>query len=340
MILEWGDLDARARGLSSRLLDREALFALAHADGLPALGRSLPVEFRPSALAEPKDLTAIEIERAVRAHAAGLLAVLARWADRRRPALAVIFEEEDRRSVRALLRGAAGSVPSERRVAGLIPTPTLPEPALADAAEADSPQAVLERLASRGQPDAGPAAAAARGIAPDLFRVEAQLARGFARRGVEAARKGGRRLRAYAAEVVDLENAWSVLLADGYGAEVPAAEVFIDGGRAMDRDRFLRAAGADDPIERRRLVAEAFAGTALEAPFADPASPQTKLEAAVLRARIDEQRIAGRVDPLGPAPLLEFALRLRAQVLDFQVVAWGVALAAPPDVMAAELVVR
>lgn len=338
MILEWGDLDARARGLSSRLLDRGGLLALARAASLPALGRALPADRRPSA--EVENLTVIEVERAIRGHAARLLVLLARWADRRRPALSVIFEEEDLRSVRALLRGAAEFVPPERRIAGLIPTPTLPEPALADAARAESPQAALERLASWGQRDAGPAARATGGIAPDLFRVEVQLARGFARRGIEAARRGGKGLRDYAAEVVDLENSWSVLLAGGYGLEVPAAEVFIEGGRALGRDRFLTAAGTDDPIERRRLVAQAFAGTALQAPFADPATPWTKLEAAVLRARIDKQRIAGRVDPLGPAPLLEFALRLRAQVLDLRVVAWGVALAAPPDIMAAELVAR
>lgn len=338
MIREWGDLDARARGLSTRLLDRAGLLALARAPGLPALGRALPADRRPST--EVGDLTAHEIERAVRGHAARLLVLLARWADRRRPALSVVFEEEDLRSVRALLRGAAGFVPPERRLAGLIPTPTLPEPVLVDAARAESPQAVLERLASWGQRNAGLAAGAGGGIAPDLFRIEVQLARMFARRGTDAARKGGKGLRAYAAEVVDLENAWSALLAGGYGTQVPAADLFIEGGRALDRDRFLEAAGAGDPIGRRRLVARAFAGTALEPPFSDPATPSTKLEAAVLRARIEEQRIAGRVDPLGPAPLLEFALRLRAQVRDLQVVAWGVALAAPPDVMTAELVAR
>lgn len=337
MIREWGDLDARARGLSTRLLDRAGLLALARAPGLPALGRALPADRRPTT--EVGDLTALEVERAVRGHAARLLVLLARWADRRRPALSVVFEEEDLRSVRGLLRGAAGFVPPERRLAGLIPTPTLPEPVLVDAAQAESPQAVLERLASWGQRNAGLAGGAG-GIAPDLFRMEVQLARMFARRGIDAARKGGKGLRAYAAEVVDLENAWSALLAGGYGAEVPAADLFIEGGRAIDRDRFLEAAGAGDPIERRMLVARAFAGSALEPPFSDPATPSTKLEAAVLRARIDEQRIAGRVDPLGPAPLLEFALRLRAQVRDLQVVAWGVALAAPPDVMTAELVGR
>jgi vacuolar-type H+-ATPase subunit C/Vma6 len=336
VIREWGDLDARARGLSTRLLDRAALLALARAAELSALGRALPAGVRPPTAA--RDPTPIEIERAIRTDAARQLALLARWAGRRRQALAVVFEEEDLRSVRALLRGAAGPLPPERRLAGVIPTRSLPEPVLADAAEAESPRAALERLASWGQPDAASIIGAAVGVAPDLFRVEALLARGFAGRCVEAARRGGRGLRAYAAQVVDLENAWSALLARRFGFDVPASEVFIEGGRALDRDGFLRAAAADDLLERRRLVAEAFAGTALAAPFDELATPQTRLEAAVLRARIDEQRRAGRLDPLGPGPLLEFALRVRAQVLDVQVVAWGVALEAPPDLMAAELV--
>jgi hypothetical protein len=332
VIIEWGDLAARARGLSSRLLDLAAVLDLARAADVKALCAALPAALRPSAGETPAD-----IERAVRGEAGRQLALLARWAGRRRHALAVIFEEEDLRSVRALLRGAAGAVPPDRRLAGLVPTPSLPEPALVDAAEAESPRAALARLAAWGRTDAEAAVPAATGVAPDLFGIESRLAQGFARRAVEAARRGGRRLRAAAAQVVDLENAWSVILADGFASEVPPGEIFLEGGRALERERFLGAAGARDPLVRRRLLAEAFAGGPLAAPFSDPATPWTRLEAAVLRARIDEQRRARRIDPLGPAPLLEFALRLRAQVRDLQAVTWGVALAAPTDLVAAEL---
>jgi hypothetical protein len=182
VIREWGDLDARARGLSSRLLDREALLALARSAGLPALRAALPAGLRPPGRAT--DPTPIDLERTARAHAARQLAILSRWADRRRDALAVIFEEEDLRSARALVRGAAGSLPPARRLAGLLPTPTTPEPALIDAAEAPSPQAALERLAAWGRPDAEAAARTAGGIAHDLFHIESLLARGFAGRVV------------------------------------------------------------------------------------------------------------------------------------------------------------
>jgi hypothetical protein len=45
-----------------------------------------------------------------------------------------------------------------------------------------------------------------------------------------------------------------------------------------------------------------------------------------------------RRDPLGSAPLLAFALALRAQTVDLQRVIWGVALGAPAALVARELV--
>ena len=118
-----------------------------------------------------------------------------------------------------------------------------------------------------------------------------------------------------------------------------AADLFLDGGRALDRERFLRAVAAHDPTECRRIVAGAFAGGPLADSFGDLATPWTRLERAILRARIEEQRRARLLDPLGPAPLLEFALRLRGQLRDLQTLVWGVTLDASPDVVASELVV-
>ena len=66
MIRHWGDLDARARGLSSRLLDRAALLTLAGAAGLPSLRAALPAGLRPAEGADGP--TPIDLERAARAH--------------------------------------------------------------------------------------------------------------------------------------------------------------------------------------------------------------------------------------------------------------------------------
>jgi hypothetical protein len=45
-----------------------------------------------------------------------------------------------------------------------------------------------------------------------------------------------------------------------------------------------------------------------------------------------------RLAPLGPGPVLWFALRLRAQVVDLQRIVWGAVLSAPRADLAAALV--
>jgi vacuolar-type H+-ATPase subunit C/Vma6 len=42
--------------------------------------------------------------------------------------------------------------------------------------------------------------------------------------------------------------------------------------------------------------------------------------------------------PLGPAPLLAYALRLRAEMIDLRRIIWGVALAVPRAALTRDLV--
>lgn len=327
----WGDLNARARGLSGRLLDRAELERLARAEPAELAARLLghvPAGAPPPPLA---------LERAVRRQAMAILAILARWAGEREETLAVVLEEEDLRSMRRLLRGAAAGISPDRRLAGLLPTRALSEATLAGAAEAASPADVLARLARAGHPVARALRDRAGGIAPDLFRLEVELARGFSARFVRAARRGGGRLSAHARRSIDLLNAGSVLSASAWRSEVDPAEAFVEAGKAIDAERFRDLASTEDPIARRRGLAAAFAGSPLARPFADLGTRPEALAATVLRARIEEERQARRLDPLGPAPLLELALRLRAQVHDLQAVIWGTRLAAPPEVITAAM---
>ena len=124
----WDDVNARARGLSTHLLGGGQLAELAGAPDLPALAARL----RDAGLTLPEtaEPTAAELELAVRRRAAGELTILGRWTARRPELLAVLFDEEDRRSVRALLRGAVERASAGLRIAGLVPTPALPERAL------------------------------------------------------------------------------------------------------------------------------------------------------------------------------------------------------------------
>ena len=62
-------------------------------------------------------------------------------------------------------------------------------------------------------------------------------------------------------------------------------------------------------------------------------------EAAVLRAQIAWQNKAIRVDPTGAAPVVGFAIQLRAEVQSLRGIIWGVALRAPAALIQAEMVV-
>jgi hypothetical protein len=99
----------------------------------------------------------------------------------------------------------------------------------------------------------------------------------------------------------------------------------------------VAAAAGDGGLAGRRLAA-AFAGTPLAVPFERHGGDPARLEDAVLRARIGELVRAARAAPLGPAPLLAYALRLRAQTIDLRRLVWGVALASPRGALAQELV--
>jgi vacuolar-type H+-ATPase subunit C/Vma6 len=58
-------------------------------------------------------------------------------------------------------------------------------------------------------------------------------------------------------------------------------------------------------------------------------SSAATIEDELLRARIGLLHDAERQDPAGLASVLEFALRVRAEVIDVRRVIWGVALGAP-----------
>lgn len=327
--IAWGDLDARARGLSTRLLSRERLERLAAIPG----GREQVREARAAlhVVDGPGDL-----EWLARQAAAASLARLARWAGPRTRVLPVVFEDEDRRSVGALLRGAAQGAGPEQRLAGLVPTPTLPEEVLENLARRPTVEEVLRGLESYGHPWGAPLVARLAAGRGDLFALGLAVDRLFARRAVRAARRAGPGLRAYAQRAVDLLNAWSVLLADRWLPAAGPAGVFLEGGRALGEERFgeLLAAG---PAKRRGELAAALAGP-VGAVFRDLTIELSALEGRVLGARIAEQRRAMLLEPLGPAPVLHYVLRLRAQVVDLSRIGWGAALAADRVTIARELV--
>jgi hypothetical protein len=64
-----------------------------------------------------------------------------------------------------------------------------------------------------------------------------------------------------------------------------------------------------------------------------------QLENRMLRAQIEWQNRAVRVDPSGAAPIIGFAIELRAQVVNLRGIIWGVALRAPAALIQADMVI-
>ena len=333
----WDDLNARARGLATHLLGRATLEGLAHAPDLPGIAADLASRGYP--IDESSRTSGAALELAVRRAIARKFRILVRWAGRRTEPLAVLFEDEDRRSITALFRGAAQRAPAELRLSGLIPTPELPERALEELARQPSPASVASLLTAWRHPLAPALVRDASHPEPDLFQVEIALSRAFAQRALAAARRTGRRgqLFRYVQRVIDVENAFTALVLSEE-KEPHVADHWLPGGRAVTLELAERAASSGGTTAACGLLATGFAGTALADVFAKPEGHPGGLELAVLGAEIAELRGLARIEPLSVAFLLAFALRLRAEALDVRRVIWGVSLGAPVPMLVEGLV--
>lgn len=325
MNVRWEDVNARARGLGSRLLQPDALARLSQARDLQVLSRELAglgvvAEEVPNA-------TAATLELALRRSAGKTLRVARRWLGRRSEVVAVALEAEDRRSLRALVRGAAAGVGVEARLTGLIPTPSLPERLLHELAGRSRIRDQAALLVAAGHPYGAPLLAAAATQEPDLFLVELAIARTFAERALRGARRDGRFLREHVADLIDIDNCRTVLLL-AHRVSEPAPPAFITGGRRLTLEDFTRAARIGEPAGAARVLGESLAGDAAAALIRYAGEP-ARLERALEAQMENRLRQEGRLDPLGPAPVLLFCHRLRAQAMALGELVWGVDLCVP-----------
>lgn len=114
---DWGDVAARARGLASQLLAPAQARALCDASDLAALMSALAAAGWPLATRVERSADPRAIEFAVRRRAGARLRVLARWARERAALLSPLFDDEDRRSLRAIVRGAMAGIPAKNACA-------------------------------------------------------------------------------------------------------------------------------------------------------------------------------------------------------------------------------
>ncbi|HUJ58669.1 MAG TPA: hypothetical protein VLX92_09255, partial [Kofleriaceae bacterium] len=210
-------LAARARGLGTTVLAGEALAAIELARDREQLVAAL------AHAGVPADASPDAVDRCARDRVARDLATLARWSS----ALALIELDEDRRSLRALVRGLAAGTGAGRRSAAAIATSSLPAGELAELAALPTIDALAERLARRGHPLAGALLVPHRAAAPiDVLAIEIALARGFTAAAARAHVRD-RALGAYLAQVIDAENAAAALLLAERGAGLSAEHAFV-----------------------------------------------------------------------------------------------------------------
>jgi vacuolar-type H+-ATPase subunit C/Vma6 len=330
-MFECSGLNARARGLATHLLARDELERLAQAADLARLAAALEAA---GCDVRPAEASVGALDLAVRRRAARQMRTLALWCGSRHEALAIVFEEEDRRSLRAIVRGAVQGATAEARLAACIPTPALPERALGELARQTTAGAVAALLVAWGNPYGGAILAEARRQNPDLFLLEVAISRAFFARALRCSR--GRALTDYVRETIDVENAVAALVLATQPNDVAAAQCFVAGGRRLGRSTFEAAASAGDREASVRKLARAFAGSPFSKVFASDAD--SAMEVSLLAAAIRKQARAAIRDPLGPAPLLEYTLRLRAEAVDLRRIVWGTAFGVPAQTVSGGLV--
>jgi vacuolar-type H+-ATPase subunit C/Vma6 len=335
----WDDVNARARGLATHLLTRPRLEQLAEADDVATLARVLEGPGLTLEDAGPVLPTAEGLDLAIGRSVGRRFHLLARWlGPGRRGVVAVIYEDEERRAIRALLRGAAAGVSPGGRLRGINPTPGLSARQLNRLAAADSVGDLTSRLITMGHP-AGRALQLS--LHDDRGRLglaasELALARLFALRVRRLARRSGRLMRVFVGSLLDLENAGALLLRGDWGPGLGPERVMLPGGLVLTAAEMKRL--ADEPGERfKGMLARAFRGTPLHPAFATGDDRRT-LESRGLAVLIRWLRDLARRDPLSPAPLLGTLLRIRAEARDLRSIVWGVSLGGSAGLIAAELV--
>lgn len=302
---------ARARGLATTIASPDALAAIDRARDAGELAAALArAELH---IAGP--VSADAIDRMASGRIARDLAVLARWSD----AIAPLELDEDRRSLRVLVRGLASGAPTTARLLAAIPTIRLPAHALAALAALPTIEQLAPALARLHHPLASALAGARSPVDP--LELELRLMRRFA----ELAQSRDPALRVYLAQLIDAENAGAALLLAARGAGIDRDRAFVPGGSRIDRDRFVAASSDSIDVARTRL-AVVLAGTPLAAALFQPAP--AALDDAALAWQLQTQARLRRTDPLGLAPAIHAVLLRRAEARHLRRAAWRVAMGA------------
>jgi len=322
----WGDVVTRARGLSAHLLRAAQYAPLCASESVSAFAAQLAALQLARAPGAGVRADEHAIELVLRRRAGARLRVLARWAGDRREQLAPLFDDEDRRALRALLRGAVGGVPPEVRLSGLIPTPTLPVRALEQLAHAGNVATIAAQLLAWRHPFGAALAAEGRRQRPDPLELDMTLARTYAHRARGVARSGDAAMRLFVSRVLDLENLWAALVLAEHRTDVDPASVFVPGGQIVTGDDLRAAATSGSVAKVAARLAPRVVGTPLAVALAAGRRPA---DDGALDALVREFRRFALREPLGTAPVILFVLRQRAELRNLLRILWGISLGVP-----------
>lgn len=316
----WVDVDVRVRGLSACIPNDRQLAAIGRLGDLASLAaRLVPMgaSKRPDGAApDPRTLI-----RRMHRRAGAMLRLVSHWSGQRASLLSPLFEDEDCRSLRALLRGVREGTPRCQVLGSLIPTPSLPLRHLSHLALSDDATGLAAFLARAGNPYGAALLNEVRRH-PDLnSRVDSVLTHTYTERARRVAPRSGRAMRTYVERITDLANVQAALIGADFGMHPSAESCFAEGGTLVPREAFLEAVALGTRREAAMMLGPFLRASPLEAATGTDPYPEER----ILRALVREQRDIARLDPLGPAPIIEFVLRLRYTLLVVQRVVWSVA---------------
>ena len=330
-------LVARAKALSRRLVPRDALDRLADAGDLAGFARGLVrLGATIDPLGESPDIFAIE--RAIERTTSRYIRTLQRWQTRSPGVLDVFNADRERRSLRALLRGAVQGAPFEARVAGLLPTSSLPLPALVALAREASAAAVVRQLIVFRRPHADRLLALAESARPNLMAIEVALLDDYADHATRAAAYGDDILRQFVHNRIDVINAQNALLMSGGPRELGPKDGFVGGGRWLTRPDFVSASAAESQDAARAHLRAALARTPLACLLETGLSGAAHLERTFLAETLKQLTRASRLAPLSTAPLMRVLIRIEAQSHDLRALAWAAFLDVPAPLRRQQLV--
>ena len=319
------------------MVPRDALERLADAGDLAGFARGL---VRLGAAIDPVGETPdiFTIERAIERTASRYIRTLHRWQTRSPGVLDLVNADRERRSLRALLRGAVQGAPFEARVAGLLPTSSLPLPVLIALARQASAAAVVKRLMFFRRPHADRLLALAGSARPNLMAIEVALLEDYADCATRAAARGDDILRQFVHSRIDVINAQNALLMCGGPRELGPGDGFVGGGRWLTRPDFVSASAAESQDAARAYLRTALAKTPLAPLLGAVLSGMAQMERTFLAETLKQLTRASRLAPLSSAPLLRVLVRIETQSHDLRALAWGAFLDTPATLRRQQLV--